>query len=110
VSDHSNPRLANDRSCAMSNPHYRPCLFGLPAKASRCMPRCAIVVAVICRPASVAASQVHDGAPCVRAIQACERWVTVSASASRSMVYATYSLELGEASIDRATIGGLYEP
>ncbi len=88
----------------MSNPNYRPCLFGLPARASRCMPRFAIVVAAICRPASIAASQVHDGAPCVRAIQACERWVTVSASASRSMVYATYSLDQHNRAVTRALI------
>ncbi len=43
-------------------------------------------------------------APCTRATEACEQWITIGEGPARSMVYSTYSLETPNAGITRALV------
>src|SRR4051812_31496847 len=42
--------------------------------------------------------------PCAKAVAACERWITYDGGPSRSMVYASYSLDVANPAITRALI------
>ena len=61
----------------------------------------AVVAALTSSPASSRGSAV---APCTTATAACERWVPLGGGPTRSMVYATYSLEKPNKAVTRALI------
>jgi pimeloyl-ACP methyl ester carboxylesterase len=64
----------------------------------------AVIATVVSSSAFVHAAATSSVAPCTTATATCERWVSLSGGPARSMVYATYPLDVRNTAITRALI------
>ncbi|HSQ29892.1 MAG TPA: alpha/beta hydrolase [Gemmatimonadaceae bacterium] len=68
------------------------------------MRRFAIVLAASLVPSFAANAQTRKTAPCTTAVTACERWILWNGGPARSMVYASYPLDVRNPTITRALV------